>query len=125
MIRPPRPAHGWQAQRRAHPASYTANRPRGQLPALTEYWVSPDWVEVSYPARADAEGDRLYVEGQSPPQPLAPASYRWYLPWRARRPGAPSSPPATTVATGFASSGSISRTTCQTYADLFSSPVRP
>lgn len=34
-----------------------------QLPSLASYWVSPDWVEASYPARADAEGNRLYVEG--------------------------------------------------------------
>lgn len=33
-----------------------------QLPGLDGYWVSPDWVEVTYPARAEAEGDRLVVE---------------------------------------------------------------
>jgi hypothetical protein len=33
-----------------------------QLPGLDMYWVSPDWVEVTYPARADAEGDRLAIE---------------------------------------------------------------
>ncbi|MEZ4768878.1 MAG: C25 family cysteine peptidase [Caldilineales bacterium] len=34
-----------------------------QLPALSYYWVSPDWVEISYPSPATAAGDRLYVEG--------------------------------------------------------------
>jgi hypothetical protein len=38
-----------------------------QLPGLTGanpyYWISPDWVRVSYPALADAEGDWIYVEG--------------------------------------------------------------
>lgn len=34
-----------------------------QLPGITNYWISPDWVELSYPALADAENDRLYVEG--------------------------------------------------------------
>ncbi len=33
-----------------------------QLPGLDSYWVSPDWVEVTYPALADAEGDRLAIE---------------------------------------------------------------
>lgn len=37
-----------------------------QLPALSSYWVSPDWVEVTYPALADAEDDRIYVEGAAP-----------------------------------------------------------
>lgn len=32
-----------------------------QLPALGGYWVSPDWVEVDYPARAAAAGDRLSI----------------------------------------------------------------
>ncbi len=32
-----------------------------QLPALDGYWVSPDWVEVDYPARAEAEEDRLLI----------------------------------------------------------------
>lgn len=34
-----------------------------QLPALADYWLSPDWVELTYPALADADGtDRLHVE---------------------------------------------------------------
>ncbi len=33
-----------------------------QLPGLSYYWVSPDWVEISYAALADAENDRLYIE---------------------------------------------------------------
>lgn len=32
-----------------------------QLPALDGYWVSPDWVEVDYPARAEAAEDRLLI----------------------------------------------------------------
>ncbi len=34
-----------------------------QLPALSYYWISPDWVQVSYPAQAIAANDRLYIEG--------------------------------------------------------------
>lgn len=38
-----------------------------QLPNLPGsnpyYWISPDWVRVSYPALADAENDRIFVEG--------------------------------------------------------------
>lgn len=34
-----------------------------QLPGLNYYWVSPDWVEVSYPARPDAEEDQIVIEG--------------------------------------------------------------
>lgn len=33
-----------------------------QLPGTTFYWVSPDWVEVTYPSEVRANGDRLYVE---------------------------------------------------------------
>lgn len=33
---------------------------------LTYYWVSPDWIEVTYPARAEARGDRLFIEGLAP-----------------------------------------------------------
>ncbi|HSN76264.1 MAG TPA: C25 family cysteine peptidase, partial [Anaerolineae bacterium] len=42
---------------------------RSQLPTLllgsdgTYYWISPDWVQVSYPSRAIAASDRLYIEG--------------------------------------------------------------
>jgi hypothetical protein len=47
-----------------------------QLPGLTGstpyYWISPDWLKVRYPARADVENDRLYVEGL--PEPAAPVA---------------------------------------------------
>ncbi len=48
------------------PARLTLEAALDQLPGLTSYWVSPDWVEATYPARADAEGDRLYVEAVAP-----------------------------------------------------------
>jgi len=50
----------------AAPDRLTLETPLEQLPGLTSYWVSPDWVEATYPARADAEGDRLYVEAVAP-----------------------------------------------------------
>ncbi len=34
-----------------------------QLPSLSYYWISPDWVQISYPARAIAASDYLYIEG--------------------------------------------------------------
>ena len=34
-----------------------------QLPGLSYYWVSPDWVELSYKSLATASADRLYIEG--------------------------------------------------------------
>ena len=34
-----------------------------QLPGITTYWVSPDWVEVAYPALAKTQNDRQYIEG--------------------------------------------------------------
>ena len=37
-----------------------------QLPGIDFYSVSPDWVELSYPALADAEGDRIYIESVAP-----------------------------------------------------------
>lgn len=40
-----------------------------QLPSLSSYWVYPDWVDVSYPALPDAEGDRIFVEGIPVPGP--------------------------------------------------------
>lgn len=51
-----------------------------QLPGLgganPYYWISPDWVRVSYPALAEAEGDRIYVEGMPPAaQPVAIAGF--------------------------------------------------
>ena len=33
-----------------------------QLPGIDFYSVSPDWVEMTYPALAEAEGDRISVE---------------------------------------------------------------
>jgi hypothetical protein len=33
-----------------------------QLTGITQYYVYPDWVNVTYPAVADAEGDRIYIE---------------------------------------------------------------
>ncbi len=38
-----------------------------QLPSLSYYWISPDYVELTYPALADADGtDRLYIEAVAP-----------------------------------------------------------
>lgn len=37
-----------------------------QLPGLAYYWISPDWVELTYQALADAENDRLYIEAITP-----------------------------------------------------------
>ena len=34
-----------------------------QLPSLPYYWVSPDWVELTYNSPAAARDDRLYAEG--------------------------------------------------------------
>lgn len=34
-----------------------------QLPDLPYYWVSPDWVELTYRTPAKASDDRLYAEG--------------------------------------------------------------
>ncbi len=34
-----------------------------QLSGVTAYWISPDWIELKYPAVAEAELDRIYVEG--------------------------------------------------------------
>ena len=34
-----------------------------QLPGIPYYWLSPDWVDLSYPALADAENDHLYIQG--------------------------------------------------------------
>ncbi len=40
-----------------------------QLPGVTAYWISPDWLELKYPAVADARKDlivnqdRIYIEG--------------------------------------------------------------
>ncbi|MBM4461483.1 MAG: hypothetical protein FJ011_27625, partial [Chloroflexi bacterium] len=46
------------------------------LPGLTYYWISPDWVEVSYAAQAVAENDRLYIEAAAPgPKELAVSGF--------------------------------------------------
>jgi hypothetical protein len=53
------------------PASYLDGAPNqivleaalSQLSGVTGYFVYPDWVELRYPALADAEGDRIAVEG--------------------------------------------------------------
>lgn len=37
-----------------------------QLPDIEFYSVAPDWVELVYPALADAEGDHIYVESIAP-----------------------------------------------------------
>ena len=34
-----------------------------QLPGVNAYWISPDWIELNYPAVAEAEQDRIYIEG--------------------------------------------------------------
>ncbi len=34
-----------------------------QLPGLSSYWVWPDWLELSYPARPDAELDAIVIDG--------------------------------------------------------------
>ncbi len=44
------------------PNRITLEAARTQLPDLSLYWVSPDWVEVTYPALLQATGDRLYAE---------------------------------------------------------------
>lgn len=44
------------------PNRITLEAARAQLPSLALYWVSPDWVEVTYPAAIRASNDRLYVE---------------------------------------------------------------
>ncbi len=37
-----------------------------QLPGMDFYSVSPDWVELTYPALAEAEGDRMDIEALAP-----------------------------------------------------------
>lgn len=44
------------------PNSIRLEAARAQLPDLGLYWVSPDWVEVTYPALLQAASDRLYAE---------------------------------------------------------------
>lgn len=50
-----------------------------QLPGLDTYWVNPDWVAISYPALADAEADRLCIEGLIGAERRRPP-YQLYLP---------------------------------------------
>jgi hypothetical protein len=46
------------------------------LPGLTYYWISPDWVEVSYAAQAVAENDRLYIQAAAAgPKELAVSGF--------------------------------------------------
>ena len=35
-----------------------------QLTGVAAYWISPDWIELKYPAAAEAELDRIYIEGK-------------------------------------------------------------
>jgi hypothetical protein len=44
------------------PNRITLEAARAQLPNVALYWISPDWVETTYPARIRAAADRLYVE---------------------------------------------------------------
>ena len=38
-----------------------------QLPGIPYYWISPDYVELTYPALADADGtNRIYIEAVKP-----------------------------------------------------------
>lgn len=60
-----------------------------QLPGLDGYWVSPDWVQVRYPAQARAEADRLFIESIV----LSPsAAHRVYLPLVSGGGGGPLAP---------------------------------
>lgn len=44
------------------PNRLTLEAALAQLPGLAYYWISPDWVEVTYPAAIQTANDRLYVE---------------------------------------------------------------
>lgn len=75
-----------------------------QLPGVAGYWVSPDWVELTYPALALAKDDRLYVEGRLAEAALSGS--RIYLPLLLNRAtGAPAIPPASFAAGGFTAAG--------------------
>ncbi len=75
-----------------------------QLPGISGYWVSPDWVELTYPALAQAEGNRLYVEGQW--TGLTSSGRHIYLPLMFHRAaGAPAPQPIPFSAGGFTSAG--------------------
>ncbi len=45
------------------PSRITLEAALAQLPTVSSYWVSPDWVEITYPARADAENDQIGIDG--------------------------------------------------------------
>jgi hypothetical protein len=45
------------------PSRVTLEAGLARLPGVASYWVSPDWVEITYPARADAENDQIAIEG--------------------------------------------------------------
>ena len=36
---------------------------KSALPGISAYWVSPDWVDLTYPALARADNDSLYIAG--------------------------------------------------------------
>ena len=44
------------------PNRITLEAAQAQLPGVAFYWVSPDWVEITYPTEARAYLDRLYIE---------------------------------------------------------------
>lgn len=48
------------APNRIHLTAATA-----QLPGIEFYSVSPDWVRITYPSLASAQGDRLYIEAMA------------------------------------------------------------
>lgn len=48
------------APNRIHLTAATA-----QLPGIEFYSVSPDWVRISYPSQASAQGDQLYIEAMA------------------------------------------------------------
>lgn len=67
-----------------------------QLPGLSEYWVYPDWVKVSYPAlpTAGPQGDRVYIEGIDVPGPTLQITVTGFTTdtvriYDVRRPGMP------------------------------------
>jgi hypothetical protein len=58
------------------PNQVTLEAALDQLPGLGSYWISPDWVQVSYPALAEAEDDHIYVQGVlSPAGDIAVAGF--------------------------------------------------
>lgn len=51
------------------PNRITLEAALAQLPGLTAYWISPDWIDLRYPAMAEAEQDRIYVEAMASSSP--------------------------------------------------------